>query len=96
MEPIKLVQTCGGCPESYDVYIANELIGDLYLRHGYFQATYRGRTVFTGNPIGDGIFEWDERELWLNNACRAILAAHNINGEKLYEIVKLEEEAESE
>lgn len=74
---IKLVQTCGGCPEQYDAYIDGHQLGYLRLRHGSFRAEYRGDVVFRGEPRGDGIFEYDERDLWLNRACQAILDAHD-------------------
>jgi hypothetical protein len=76
---IKLIQTCGACPEQYDAYIDGDTnaLGYLRLRHGSFRAEYRGEVVFRGDPRGDGCFEFDERELWLNRACQAILDAHD-------------------
>ena len=75
-DKIKLVETCGACPEQYDVYIDGELLGFMNLRHGVFRAEYRGTIVFTCQPEGDGIFECHERVKWLNKACREILTAH--------------------
>ena len=85
---IRLVQTCGACPEAYDAYIDDQYVGYLRLRYGSFRAEYRGETVFHGNPRGDGIFEWEERDLWLNRGCRALLDAHEANdaGELLFDI----------
>ena len=34
----KLVQTCGACPEQYDVYEGDEEVGYMRLRHGHFHA----------------------------------------------------------
>lgn len=71
----KLVRTCCACPEQYDVYFGSEEVGYLRLRHGNFRADYRGETVYTANPKGDGIFEYDERSFYLNQACLAIRSA---------------------
>lgn len=72
---IQLKQTCGACPEQYDAYYKGRLVGFLHLRHSYFSAEYQGRTVYSSRPNGDGIFDPDERDRELNNACKAILAA---------------------
>jgi len=72
-----LVQTCGACPEQYDVYKDGEQVGYLRLRHGYFYAQYPytgGETVFeTSQCNGDGIFEEEERDYFLT---KAIIAIH--------------------
>ncbi len=71
----KLDMTCGACPEQYDVYKDNKLVGYLRLRHGYFRADYPDcgcETVYTAQPDGDGIFEDDEREHFLTEAINAI------------------------
>lgn len=69
----QLVQTCGACPEAYDVMFNGEEIGDMYLRHDSFTVTYQGRTVYAVQPRGDGIFEYEEREHYLNQGKLAIL-----------------------
>lgn len=76
---IKLVQTCGACPEQYDVYIDGEASPSGYMRllRGYFRADYHAAPVFTGEPRGDGSFESGERNKWLNAACLAILLSHD-------------------
>jgi hypothetical protein len=71
----ELVQTCGACPEQYDVFKDKKLVGYLRLRHGYFTANYpdvRGKTVYEAEPKGDGIFEPDERKFYLTSAITAI------------------------
>lgn len=72
-----ILQLCGGgaCPEQYDVYRNGENVGYLRLRHGGFRAECRGETVYTASPHGDGIFDPEERDHFLNEACQAILAA---------------------
>jgi hypothetical protein len=76
MAKLKLVLTCGACPEQYDGYIDGEKVAYFRLRHGTFRAEYRGHTVFSGCPDGDGIFDSDERNYWLEKASQAILAEH--------------------
>ena len=84
----QLKQTCGGCPEQYDVFHKGEEVGYMRLRHGSFYAEYRGRTVYEANPQGDGLFEWDERDHYLTEACQAIKTAMFSSSEsQIYEII---------
>jgi hypothetical protein len=70
---LRLVQTCGACPEQYDVYCEDKKVGYMRLRHGYFSCENRaGNVVFSGEPEGDGIFRSSERTKWLNKAVRAL------------------------
>lgn len=81
---LRLVLTCGACPEQYDVYLGDEEIGYLRLRHGRFRAEYHDKVVYTSTPRGDGTFADDgERAVELTKACQAILTAH---GKSLQEI----------
>jgi hypothetical protein len=82
---IKLVKTCGACPEQYDAYIDDEQVGYLRLRHGYFYVAYPdvdGEVIFEAEPKGDGLFEYDERESYLAAARLAIINKHweKLNG----------------
>lgn len=46
----KFVQTCNACPEQYDVFIGNKLVGYVRLRWGTLRAYYpdvMGKTVYT-------------------------------------------------
>ena len=75
----ELVQTCGACPEQYDVFLHDNQIGYLRLRHGSFTADYPdagGSLVYSASPNGDGIFEDAEREFYITQAVMAILNAH--------------------
>lgn len=75
----KLVMTCFACPEQYDVYYNDTQIGYLRLRHGTFTADYPdcgGEQVYTAHPVGDGIFEDNEREYYLTNAIKELLHKH--------------------
>ena len=73
---VRLVQTCGACPEQYDVFDDDEQIGYLRLRHGHFTASegsVHGETVYAASTLGDGNFEDEERAFHLNRAVAAIL-----------------------
>lgn len=76
IDGLKLVCTCGACPEQYDVFDATgKKVGYLRLRHGFFRAEYPDcleETVYEAYPRGDGIFEPDEREMYLKAAVAAL------------------------
>lgn len=81
VEDIELDQTCGACPEQYDAYYKSELVGYLRLRHGRFRVDYPhcgGETIYEAYPEGDGIFEYDERPHYLEEALRAIVYKYNL------------------
>ena len=76
----ELTQTCGACPEQYDVTKGGIQVGYLRLRHGYFSVEYPdcgGKEVYSAQPKGDGIFESEERAFYLHNAIAAIDAEIN-------------------
>lgn len=67
--------TCGACPEQYDVFLDGEKVAYLRLRHGTFRVDVPDcgdETIFEGAPQGDGIFNRDEREVWLTRAINAV------------------------
>jgi hypothetical protein len=76
---LKLVQTCGACPEQYDVYDGTgKYVAYLRLRWGYFSARMggpSGKEIY-GENVGDnltGCFSnEDEREEYLSAAIRLI------------------------
>lgn len=72
---MRLVLTCGACPEQYDVFDGGEQVGYLRLRHGYF-AAYRHVTsdhpVYEAYPDGDGVFMPNERDGYLAAAVKAL------------------------
>lgn len=75
-------KTCGACPEQYDVFSGDVKVGYLRLRHGHFSVECPdcgGDVVFWASPQGDGLFEPEERAMYLLEAAKAI-AAHQ--GEK--------------
>jgi len=68
-------QTCGACPEQYDVFSDDIIVGYLRLRHGLFTAReggVAGDVVYSANTEGDGSFEDDEREFHLERALEEI------------------------
>ncbi len=70
---LRLIMTCRGCPEQYDVYLGEDKVGYLRLRHGFFRAEWHGEVVYSSGTRGDGSFEERERSYFLNRACEAIL-----------------------
>jgi len=75
-EGFEFEQTCGACPEQYDVTLNGKRMAYLRLRHGYFYAAVPdcgGQMVYSAEPKGDGIFECDEREKYLKEALAAII-----------------------
>ncbi len=84
---IELHQTCGACPEQYDAYKDGVQCGYLRLRHGYFSVEttdHERRLVYEANPEGDGIFLYDERDGYLNTACRLLSEQSENNYKKKY------------
>lgn len=89
---LKLIKTCSGCPEQYDVFHedCNTRIGYLRLRHGYFyaQSIPDDTIVYCDNCLGDGFFADSERHEQLTKACKAILNHQGeINKIIQYEII---------
>ncbi len=76
---VTLKLTCGACPEQYDAFLGDNLIGYLRLRNGYFRVEYPmcgGEIVYDAFPKGDGIFNSDEREFYLKEAASALKEVH--------------------
>jgi hypothetical protein len=72
---IRLVQTCGACPEQYDAFDGDRQVGYLRLRHGGFTVSCPdpgGELVYDASPNGDGIFDVEERDYYLRFAVDAI------------------------
>lgn len=64
----------GMCPEQYDVFKGDTEVAYLRLRHGEFTATLTDSdvVVFTDWPNGDGCFDDNERQQYLEAAIAAI------------------------
>ena len=72
---IRLVETCGACPEQYDAFYKGRVVGYLRLRHGYFSVScpFSGdEVVYSAHPKGDGLFDADEQARYLKKAKKAI------------------------
>lgn len=68
--------TCSACPEQYDVYKGESIVGYLRLRHGDFRVDFPdagGKTIYEASPNGDGSFETEERLEYLEKAVDCIL-----------------------
>jgi len=82
---IKLVLTCGACPEQYDAFKNGVQVGYLRLRHGSFYVDFLdcgGETIYEAEPKGDGMFESEERVEYLTKAVDAILEALKTHNNK--------------
>lgn len=79
-DDIDLYKTCGACPEQYDALGPDgNQVGYLRLRHGSFTVECPdcgGELVYSARPNGDGVFEDDEREIYLSAAKEAIANYH--------------------
>jgi hypothetical protein len=73
---MRLVLTCGACPEQYDVFDdEGQRVGYFRLRHGHFRAHFGdvdGPIIYESSTRGDGMFEDDEREVHSERAKDAI------------------------
>jgi len=69
---LTLEQTCSACPEQYNVFLGEDIVGYMRLRPGYFYAEAFEQTVYEASPNGDGIFGPVERPFHLSLACKAI------------------------
>lgn len=81
IDEITLIQTCFACPEQYDAFHNGQQVAYLRLRHGVFRVDMPdsgGETVYTAYPKGDGIFEPEEKEKYLNKAKKAIIKHYKL------------------
>lgn len=82
----KIIQTCGSCPEQYEMYHGKKMIGYFRLRHGRFRADYPDagdETVYEAFTIGDGNFhDEDERKKHMEAATRIIKERYEHDSKK--------------
>lgn len=90
---VKLVQTCGACPEQYDGYINGKQVAYFRLRWGLFTVECpdcEGELVYR-HEFNDrllGMFESEEeRGEHLTRACEQVLkwCGHNVTNTETYE-----------
>jgi hypothetical protein len=74
---IKFVRTSIAVPEQYEAFDeSGRQVGYLRLRHNWFRVDFPkngGETIYEARPKGDGIFEDDERDFYLQEAYNAIV-----------------------
>lgn len=81
---IELIESCGACPESYDVFHKGEYIAHFRLRHGRFaiwDETVGIEVYSTTDVQGDGVFEYDERDPMLSQAVEFVMTWFHIERE---------------
>lgn len=57
---LRFENTCGACPEQYDVFLEGEQVGYVRVRHGWVSAEYPdcgGTHIYSDYIHGDGSFE---------------------------------------
>lgn len=75
IDGIELKRTCFACPEQYDAFHNDKMVGYLRLRHGDFTVNYPdvgGKLILEESPQGDGMFEKEERMEYLTKAVKVI------------------------
>jgi len=80
-EKYRLKESCGACPEAYEVYLGDREIAYLRLRHGCFTASVAAQDIYEDFPRGDGIFFDGERAHYLHKALLAIDAHVDPDGD---------------
>lgn len=78
-EGVELVQTCGACPEQYDMFLHGELVGYFRLRHSHYTVEMDGN--YSGMVLSEeycpgrdaGIFDYEDREAALTRGITAVL-----------------------
>ncbi|MBC7752485.1 MAG: hypothetical protein H7Z73_12380 [Candidatus Saccharibacteria bacterium] len=72
----ELKLTCSECPEQYDVFKEGKQVAYFRLRHGEFRVDVPDcghETIYESEEMqGDGLFEDDERDHFLNAAIDAV------------------------
>lgn len=73
---LELKMTCGACPEQYEVFKDGKQVAYYRLRHGEFRVdspSCGDETIYEAEPNGDGIFDANERLVYLTKAMRKVL-----------------------
>ena len=94
---MKLVQTSPDCPEQYEAFDESDnQIGYLRLRHGWFRVDFpdhSGETIYEAHLKGDGVFDDDEKDFYLQEAYNAIVSklSRTTDKEHSWYVVEAEE-----
>lgn len=76
MHDFRFVQTCAACPEQYDVYEGDDLVGYVRLRHGYLRADCHGEPIYDSVVKGDGCFYDEHERQWHMKCIKSAMAAY--------------------
>lgn len=72
---LELIKTSETCPEQYDVKIKSTQVAYIRVRHGEVRVDVPdagGDTIYAAGIAGDGAFEDEEREWYLERCKQAI------------------------
>lgn len=75
---LEIKMTSGACPEQYEIFKDGKQVAYYRLRHGEFRVDVPncgGETILEAEPNGDGIFDDNERIIYLLKAMRKVLSA---------------------
>ncbi|QIG65781.1 hypothetical protein phiOC_p116 [Ochrobactrum phage vB_OspM_OC] len=75
IDGIKLVESCGACPEAYDAFHNDLYCGYFRLRHGRFTVydTTLEEEIFSTTAVeGDGVFFDHERDKFLTKGVKEL------------------------
>jgi hypothetical protein len=77
---LEIKLTSYACPEQYEVFRNDRQVAYYRLRHGEFRVDYPecgGEEILCEHPNGDGIFDENERLIYLAKAMRKVLEKLN-------------------
>ena len=78
---LTLVRKTCACPEQYHVKKDGKQVAYLRLRHGEFRVDAPdvwGETMYEAEPLGDGMFDAEERIEFMEKALEAIITYYAI------------------
>ena len=81
----------GACPEQYEVFKDGKQVAYYRLRHGEFRVDYPEcgeETIYEAEPNGDGIFDDNERIIYLSKAMHKVLTKLKEDGMKKINSIK--------
>jgi hypothetical protein len=94
---MKLVKTSEFFPEQYEAFDeSGNQVGYLRLRHGWFRVDFPkhgGEIIYEAHPKGDGLFEDNERDFYLQEAYKAIIDKLSRTGDKEHSWYIVDDEA---
>lgn len=82
---LEIKMTCPACPEQYDIFKNGKQVAYYRLKHGEFTVDYPTclkEEIMNESPNGDGIFDDNERLIYLTKAMRAVISRINSEQEK--------------